>query len=498
MDSLSLPMVGNEEKKPSRPRVFSFARTNLDSVRVDRRWIVLALVCAGVLMPVLDATIVNIALPSIRQELKFPATSIAWVMNAYTLAFAGILLPSGRLADCIGHRRLFLTGVALFTTTSVTCGLANSSLILLVSRVGQGLGGAVTSASVLSLVMTLFKEQTERARALGVLGFVFVAASSVSVLIGGALTDLLGWRWVFLSNIPIGIAVFFLSHRLLPTADRAVTLKHFDILGALTMWTTLTCASYVIGAGNISGLSRVHSYAALFATVLSLALFLWIESRAPVPLIPLRFIRRRNIVTANLVGALLSAAMSSWAFVSALYLQVILGYSPIRAGLAFLPSNLVLASVSLGLSARVVSRFGIKSPLVAGLLVSAFGIELFTGAPVKAHFVTDILPGMVVIGLGGGLVSTPLLLSAAGDVASTESGLASGIINISCMTGGALGLAVLANLAASHATPADGGLKLAVLNDGYHEAFLMGAACIAAAALMGAVFLRPGIVAGRS
>ncbi len=458
------------------------------------RWLALYVLCLGSLMIVLDVTIVNVALPSIKADLGFSKTSLAWVVNAYLLTFGGFLLLGGRLGDLFGHRRLFLSGITLFTLASLACGLSTTQGVLVGARAVQGVGGAIASAVALSLMMTLFTEPAERARAMGVFGFVAAGGGSIGVLLGGILTDTLDWHWIFLVNFPIGILVVALSLRLLPAARGAVSSGRLDVAGALTVTASLMLAVYAIVNGNQKGWTSGQTIALLAAAAALLAVFLGIEGRVRSPLMPLGLFRLRNVATANVVGVLWAAAMFAWFFLSALYLQLVLGYSPLQVGLAFLPANLIMGVFSISLSAKLVMRFGIRPPLATGLLLAAAGLALFVRAPVDGNFVVDVLPSMVLLGIGAGMAFNPVLLAAMSDVAPEEAGLASGVVNTAFMMGGALGLAVLASLAASRTDSlrAGGHGQLASLTGGYHVAFLVGAVFALAAAAVGAALLRAG------
>jgi EmrB/QacA subfamily drug resistance transporter len=456
------------------------------------RWIALIVLCMGDLMIVLDTTIVNVALPSIRADLGFSEASLAWVVNAYLLTFGGFLLLGGRLGDLFGQRRLFLAGISLFTVASAACGLATSQHVLEAARAVQGVGGAVVSAVAFSLIMVLFTEPAERAKAMGVFGFVMAGGGSLGVLVGGVLTDSFNWHWIFLVNLPIGVLVTVLSLRLLPAAHGAAATGRVDVAGAVTVTGALMLAVYAIVNGNQAGWGSGQTLGLLGGAVALLALFLTIEARVRSPLMPLGIFRSRNVSTANVVGVLWSAAMFAWFFLSALYLQLVLGYSPLQVGLAFLPANLIMGALSLGLSAKLVMRYGVKRPLATGLLLAAAGLVLFARAPVDGSFLVDVLPGMILLGFGAGMAFNPLLLAAMSDVEPSESGLASGVVNTAFMMGGALGLAVLASLAASRTSSltASGHSAVASLNGGYHLALLLGAVFAAAAALVGVVFFR--------
>jgi EmrB/QacA subfamily drug resistance transporter len=452
----------------------------------------LIVLCLGSLMIVLDSTIVNVALPSMKRDLGFTQASLAWVVNGYLLTFGGFLLLGGRLGDLYGHRRLFIGGIALFTLASLACGSATSQGTLVAARVVQGFGGAVVSAVSLSLMVSLFLEPADRAKAMGVFGFVAAGGGSLGVLLGGILTDVLNWHWIFLVNVPIGIAVCIVALRLLPAERRTGAGERLDIAGAVTVTAALMLAVYAIVNGNQAGWTSLQTLGLLAAAAGLAAVFLAIESMVHSPLMPLGLFRKRNLATANIVGVLWAGAMFAWFFLSALYLQLVLGYSPLQVGLAFLPANLIMGAFSLGISAKLVMRFGIKLPLVAGLLLASVGLALFARAPVGGHFATDVLPSMLLLGFGAGIAFNPVLLAAMGDVDPHDSGLASGIVNTSFMMGGALGLAILASVAASRTSHllAAGQGQLAALDGGYHTAFLIGTLFAALAALIGALRLQ--------
>jgi EmrB/QacA subfamily drug resistance transporter len=465
----------------------------VSAVRVnDRRWLALLILCLGDLMIVLDVTIVGVALPSIRADLGFSEASLAWVVNAYLITFGGLLLLGGRLGDLLGHRRLFLAGVGLFTSASAVCGFADSQAMLITARAVQGAGGAIVSAVALSLMMTLFTDPAERAKAMGIFGFVASGGGSLGVLLGGILTDALDWHWIFLVNVPVGVLVVVLTLVVIPGARVATPERRLDVAGAVTVTASLVTAVYAIVNGNEVGWLTGRTLGLLAASAALLAIFLAIEARVRSPLVPLRLFRLRNIAVSNAVGVLWAGAMFAWFFLTALYLQLVLGYSPLQVGLAFLPGNLVMGAVSIGLSARLVIRFGIRPPLSAGLLLAALGLLLLARAPVAGDFFLDVLPSMILLGLGAGMAFNPVLLAAMGDVESTEAGLASGLVNTSFMMGGALGLAVLASLAASRADAllADGKGELAALTGGYHAAFFLGAVFAVVAAGLGGFLLR--------
>ncbi len=455
------------------------------------RWLALYVLCLGDLMIVLDGTIVNVALPSIRDDLGFSQTSLAWVVNAYLLTFGGFLLLGGRLGDLFGHRRLFLIGTALFTLASLGCGIASSQAMLIGARAVQGVGGAIVSAVALSLLMTLFTATADRAKAMGVFGFVLSGGGVIGVLAGGILTDLLSWHWIFLVNLPVGVLVYVLSLRLLPTAKGPAASGGVDVAGAITVTASLMLAVYAIINGNESGWTSGQTLGLLAASAVLLAVFLTIEARVSSPLVPLGLFRNRNLSTANVVGVLMAAGMFAYFFFSALYLQLVLEYTPLEVGLAYLPGTVIWGASSLLLSDRLIMRFGTKPPLLTGLGLMAVALVLLSRTPVDGNWVTDVLPATIAVGIGAGIAFNPILLTAMSGVEPTEAGLASGVVNTAFMMGGAVGLAILASLAASRtdALSADEA-PLVALNGGYHLAFLVGAAFVVASAAVAGALIR--------
>jgi EmrB/QacA subfamily drug resistance transporter len=431
-----------------------------------KRWLALYMLCAGELMIVLDTTIVNVALPSIQGSLGFTESALVWVVNAYMLTYGGLLLLGGRLGDLYGKRRLFLAGITLFTAASLACGVAGTQAVLVAARAIQGLGGAVVSAIALSLIMNIFTEAGDRAKAMGIYGFVCAGGGSIGVLLGGLLTSALSWHWVFLVNLPIGIAVYGLCLKLLkPDAPRVP--GKLDVWGAVSITLSLMLAVYGIVDGNQAGWSSPQTMSLVGGAVVLLMLFLWIELRVSAPLMPLGLFKVKTVAAANVLGVFWAAAMFAWFFLSALYMQTVLGYDPMQIGLAFLPSNLIMAAFSIWLSAKMVMRFGIRMPIVVGMLLSAAGLGLFALWPKDASFMLHVMPGMLLLGIGCGMALNPVMLAAMQDVAPEESGLASGVVNTSFMMGGALGLAILASLSE---------------RAGYHAAFVVAALCALVAA----------------
>ncbi len=462
-------------------------------LNTNNRWLALYILCLGDLMIVLDTTIVNVALPSIRTSLGFSEPSLAWVVNAYLLTFGGFLLLSGRLGDLFGHRRLFLIGIALFTLASFACSLATSQWFLIAARAIQGIGGAIATAVALSLIMNLFTDAGDRAKAMGVIGFVSAGGGAVGVLLGGVLTTL-SWRLIFLVNLPIGVAVFALCLFIIPASSVERVSAKLDIAGAVTVTTSLLLAVFAIVNGNAAGWLSVQTLGLLAASVALMAAFLVIESRVNEPLAPLSLFRIRSLAMANGIAVLWAAAMFAWFFLSALYLQQVLKYSPLLVGLTFLPTSLLMAVFSLGLSAKVVMRFGIRASLTAGLLMATVGLLLLARAPVHGNFLIDVLPSMILFGFGGGLAFNPMLLAAMGDVKPDQSGVASGLVNTASMMGGALGLAILVSLSAASTSSllSSGVGAIDALNSGYHVGFLAGAIFAAIAVALSVMLPRSG------
>ena len=456
------------------------------------RWLAFMVLCLGSFMIVLDTTIVNVALPSIRADLGFSEASLAWVVNAYMLFFGGFLLLGGRLGDLYGHRRLFASGIAVFTAASLAAGLSASQEILIAARAAQGLGGAIVSAAGLSLMMSLFTEPAERAKAMGIVGFISAGGGSVGVLLGGILTSFFGWQAVFMVNIPVGIAVYALAFRCVPASRPVASGTRLDIAGAVTVTASLMLAVYAIVNGNEAGWTSTQTLGLLAAAVVLLGSFFAIEARVRDPLMPLDLFRRHNLATANVIGVLWAAAMFAWFFLSALYLQLVLHYEPLQVGLAFLPGNIVMAVFSVGISAKLVMRYGLRAPLAAGLALAGTGLLLLVRAPIDGSYFVDVFPSMVLLGVGAGIAFNPMIIVAMTDVEPERSGLASGLVNTSFMMGGALGLAVLVSLAAARTGEAlaAGMPQIAALNDGYHAAFAIGAAFAFGAAFLGYKVLR--------
>ncbi|MES2014481.1 MAG: DHA2 family efflux MFS transporter permease subunit, partial [Patescibacteria group bacterium] len=458
----------------------------------DKRWLALITLCLGALMIVLDTTIVNVALPSIKNSLGFSDTGLVWVINAYMVTFAGFLLLGGRLGDLFGHRRVFLIGLIVFTLASLACGLANSEWMLIGARVVQGLGGAITNAVALSLILMLFTSDADRARAMGFFGFVAAGGGAIGVFLGGLLTGSFDWHWVFFINVPIGVVVSVLSLWLLPHNKIDHGSKDLDAWGAVVATIALMLAMYGIIDGSHAGWLSLQTLGLIGGALVLLSLFIYIEKRAHSPLMPLSIFKVTNVTPVVLIGILWSAAMYTWFFLSALYMQLVLGYAPLQIGLAFLPANLIMAVFSVWLSAKIIHRFGIKWPLSVGLLFIALGLVLFALAPIHGDLWVHIMPAMFALGFGCGMAFNPVLLAGTKHVSQNEAGLASGVLNTAFMMGGSLGLAVLANVAAWQTAIAlnRGAPYQEALLNGYHAAFWIGGLAGLGAALIAVLFVQ--------
>ena len=462
---------------------------------------ILALVGAAQFMVILDVSIVNVALPSIRDDLGFSLGGLQWVVNAYTITFGGLLLLGGRASDLLGRRRMFITGIVVFALASLAGAVAPSAGFLVVARAIQGVGGAIVSPSTLAVLMTTFREGPERHRAFGVWGAMTAGGGSAGAILGGILTDELNWRWIFLVNVPIGAAIAWEARRSL-TADPqrvrdgsgAIAPRgNFDLLGALTVTAGLMVAVFGIVRTTTEGWTSPQTIISLAAAVLLLAAFVVIEARfASQPLVPLRIFESRLLTGANVLVLLLGAAMfAMWYFVS-LYLQQVLGYSPIKAGLAFLPMTICIAAGSMR-AASIVARFGIRTTLVTGFLLAGAGLALFSRIHANGDYVSDVLAPSIMVSLGMGLCMVPLTTTAVAGVAQREAGLASGLVNVSRLFGGALGLALLVAIADSYTSEllTQGTSVAAATTEGFARAFLVGAGFAFAAAILVLPLIRP-------
>ncbi|WP_226899741.1 MFS transporter [Nonomuraea phyllanthi] len=458
------------------------------------RWVALAVLCTGMLMIVLDVTVVNVALPAIQTDLGFTQSSLAWVVNAYLIAFGGLLLLAGRLGDLLSRRGVFLAGLTVFVLASAACGLAGSQEVLIAARFVQGVGGAMTSAVILGVIVTMFPEPRERARAIGFYSFVASAGGSIGLLAGGVLTQGINWHWIFFVNVPIGLATGVAAMRLLPR-DRGLGLRGgADLPGAVLITAALMLGVYTIvqpaaelGWGSAQTLSLLAVSAAL------LALFVLREARARRPLVPLRVFRSANVSGANAVQALTVAGMFGMFFLGVLYLQRVLGYDALGTGLAFLPQSIVMGALSLRYSERLVTRFGAKSTLLGGLVLIALGLALFARVPAGGSYLVDVLPATLLLGVGIGGGFPALAALAMSGATRDDAGLASGLVNTTAQVGAALGLAVLATLSATRTgqLAAEGRPEMEALIGGFQLAFLVGAALVAVSFVIALTVIRP-------
>ncbi len=445
------------------------------------RWVALYVLCVGMLMIVLDVTVVNVALPTIQDDLHFSTSSLAWVVNAYLIAFGGLLLLAGRFGDLLGRSRIFLLGVAIFTLASLLCGLAWTQTLLVAARFVQGVGGAMTSAVILGMIVTMFPDPREQAKAIGVYAFVASAGGSVGLLAGGIITQSIDWHWIFFVNVPIGIVTIVLARRLLDRDSGIGFAQGADVPGAVLITSALMLGVYTIvkpaaeygwGAGRTLGLGAV--------SLLLLAAFVAREAKARNPLVELRIFRSRNVTGANLIQVLSVAGMFGMFFLGALYLRRVLGYDPLEIGLAFLPVSIAMGLMSIRFSEPIITRFGARATLPPGLGLAAAGLALFARAPVDASYLSDIMPPLLLLGVGIGTCFPALMTIAMSGSTQSDAGLASGLVNTSAQVGGALGLAVLATLSASRTATlsAHGQSSVAALTGGYHLAFWIAAGLV--------------------
>lgn len=434
---------------------------------IDKRWTSLVILCTGMLMIVLDNTVVNVALVSIQNDLGFSRANLAWPVNAYMIAFGGTLLLAGRLGDLIGTKRVFITGLAVFTAASLLCGLSFTQWMLIAARFVQGLGGAMASAVILAMIFTAFSESDERAKALSVFSFTASAGGSVGLLIGGVITQALNWHWIFLVNVPIGIAALIYARRVLPDTRGIGLSEGADGIGAILLTLALMLAVYTVVQIPQIGMSPANALCALISCVLLLA-FVIRQARIPKALLPLRVFRLPNVVWSNILQVLIVTALFAFFFLYSLYLRGVLHYDAVSTGIAFLPVTLAIGGLSVGPSAWLMKRFGLRAPLIAGLILSTAGLALFALASMQAPFATVILPGMLLIGAGMGIAFPCIMDFAMSAATPNDSGLISGLVNTAAEVGGALGLAVLAAVAASRASAVEG----------YHLAFAIGTICL--------------------
>ncbi|HKW71814.1 MAG TPA: MFS transporter [Candidatus Dormibacteraeota bacterium] len=441
----------------------------------NSRWLSLIVLCTGFLLIVVDMTIVNVALPSIQRDLGFSQSGLAWVVNAYLIAFAGLLLLAGRVGDLVGRKRVFMAGLVIFTAASLLCGLSFGQPMLIAARFVQGIGGAVSSAVILAMIVTMFPEPLERAKAFGIFSFIASAGAAVGLIAGGLITQAVSWHWVFFVNLPIGLATIVAASRLLDSGRGIGIGQGADVLGAAMVTAALMLGVYAIVQTSDYGLLSVRTLVLGAVALGLLGTFIIRQARGRNPILPLRIFRSRTVAGANTVQALMSSAFIGFFFLGSLDLQRVLGYSPMEIGLAFLPVAIVMAAFSVRFSAQLIARFGAGAMLAAGQLVAMVALAIVAFGPVHPNYFVHLLLPMALLGLGGGLSFPALTMIAMEDVAPQDAGLASGLLNTTGQVGGALGLAVLATVAGSRTLDMvrAGADTVTALAGGFHLAWLV-------------------------
>ncbi len=458
-----------------------------------RRGIALAVLCLGQLMMVLDATIVNVALPSIQRELHFAQANLTWVIDGYLITFGGFLLLAGRFGDLVGRKKVFLSGLVLFVAASILCGVSDSQGMLISARLIQGIGGAIASSVILAIIVTEFPERVEQAKAMGMYAFVSAGGGSIGLLAGGALTQSLSWHWIFFVNVPIGIVALVLGWILIEENEGIGLSGGVDVLGSILITLATMLGAFAIVKSTDYGVGSARTLGTAAASLVLLASFLVVESRVANPIMPLRILRLRMLMGSSLVRGLLVTGMFSAFFLGALYLERVLGYDAIDTGLAFMPLTIAIAVMSLGVSARLIERFGAVPTLAGGLGGLIVGLLLLAAQGVHAGYFPGLFFAFLALGLGAGASFLPLLTMGMADAPPRDAGLASGIINVSVQLFGAIGLATLGTIATDHtkALSAAGHPLLASLTGGYHLAYLVAAVCVGLGVLATFVLLRP-------
>jgi EmrB/QacA subfamily drug resistance transporter len=475
----------NSEQQPS--------AASSESKRERRRWLALAVLCLGQLMMVLDATIVNVALPSIQHDLHFSQGNLTWVIDGYLITFGGFLLLAGRMGDLVGRKKVFLTGLVMFTVASVLCGVAGDQTLLIGARLLQGVGGAVASSVILAIIVTEFPKRVEQAKAMGMYAFVSAGGGSIGLLAGGALTQSLDWHWIFFVNVPIGAVAFLLGWALIDENKGIGLAGGVDVLGSILITLATMLGAFAIVKSTEYGLLSARTLGAGGASLALLAAFLTLEARLSNPIMPLRILRLRMLMGSSLVRGLLVTGMFSAFFLGSLYLERVLGYNAINTGLAFLPLTISIAVMSMGISARAVERFGAVNTLTAGLAAIIGGLVLLATAGVHASYFPGLFLAFMLLGLGAGASFLPLLTIGMSDAPARDAGLASGIVNVSVQLFGAIGLATLGTIATDHAKSltASGHSFASALTGGYHLAYIVAAAFVGMGIIASFLLLRP-------
>jgi EmrB/QacA subfamily drug resistance transporter len=438
----------------------------------QHRWFALVLICVAQFMVVLDVSIVNVALPSIKEALDFSESDLQWVISAYALLAGGFLLLGGRMADILGRRRVFIFGLIVFTSGSLLCALAWSDSALIAFRALQGLGAAFVAPAALSLITALFEEGPDRNKALGVMGAVSGSGAAFGVLLGGILTSSLSWEWIFFVNVPVGVTTMILTVFVIPESHAELGHRRFDFAGAVVVTASLTALTYGIVKASDYGWGSAQTIGILVASVAGLALFVLIELRSKAPLMPLRIWRNRTLAGANVVGFMIGGSIFAMFFILSLYMQQVLGYSALKAGVAYLACALTVV-VSAGIAGKLVTIFGVRRMLASGLLISAGGLFFFTYVSANGTYVNDLLPGFVIAAVGLGFSFVPVTIAALSGVSNQDAGLASGLINVSQQIGGALGTAIVTSIAVSRYNDLLdlGNSEAAALTGGFQWAF---------------------------
>lgn len=457
-----------------------------------RRWFALVVVCLAMLMNALDATVVNVALPKIQHDLHFAQAGLAWVIDAYMISFAGLLLMSGRLGDLVGRKKIFLIGLVVFTVASAVCGIAGSQGVLIAARFVQGVGGALSSSVILAIIATEFPHARERAKAMSAYIFVAVGGGSIGLLAGGALTQALDWHWIFFINLPIGLVALLLGVWLVEENQGIGLAKGVDVLGSVLVTAGLMVGVYAVVKSTSYGWGSVHTLSFLALAVALICAFVFVESRVSNPIMPLRIFSVRGLASSSLVRGFMFIGMYGCFFLGTLYIEHVLGYSAMKTGLAFLPMTLVVALLSTGITARLVQRFGAKATAVPAIALAAAGLALLAQAGQHASYFPALLVPFVLMGAGMGAASVPLLTVAMADVPPQDAGLASGIVNVSMQVAGALGVAVLGTISADRSkTLSLRGESLAkALIGGYHLAFTLAASVVVVGLVIALITMR--------
>jgi EmrB/QacA subfamily drug resistance transporter len=455
-----------------------------------RRWIALIVVCFAMLMNTLDQTIVNVALPTIQRDLHFTQATLAWVIDAYLITFAGALLLAGRLGDLVGRKKVFLFGVGLFTLSSFACGAANSQALLIIARFAQGLGAALSSSVILAIIVADFPIPTERAKAMSSYIIVAVGGGSLGLLVGGSVTQALSWHWIFFINIPIGIVTFVLGVILIDDNVGLGIRDGVDVGGAILSTAGLMLAVYAIVGSTRNGWGSPLTWGTGLAAVVILGAFVLLERRLTHPMMPFQVLKAKGLLTSSLIRGLMVVGMYSTFFIGVLYFQHVLGFNPVKTGLGFLPQTLMVAVMSAGITVRVINRFGAKNTAVGGLVILAVGLVLFVTADIHTHYFPQIFFAVLLIGFGAASAFTPLLTIALTAVPAQDAGIGSGIVNVSQQVAGVLSVAILGTVSASHTTSllASGSSAIDAEFGGYHLAFMVALASVVLAFVL-SIFL---------